>query len=62
MPDSKFTSGVPDPLTLTETEALAQAGQPAVDPTLQVRFLQILAEKVVESLRTQSRCAPPSSN
>jgi len=61
MSDPETTSDIPDPLTLVETEAVSQRDRPAVDPTLQIRFLQILAEKVVESLRTSSESQLPSS-
>ena len=62
MSDPESTSDIPDPLTLVETEAVSQSDRPAVDSALQIRFLQILAEKVVESLRASPEAQPPSSD
>jgi len=58
---SESPSDIPDLSTLVKSEEKSQADRLIVDPTLQIRLLQILADKVVESLRKSSE-PPPSSN
>lgn len=51
-----------DPLAPVESGATLETDQPAVDPSLQVRFLQILASQVVEALRESPHAEPLPSN
>ncbi len=54
MPDLKPPSHCRTDKELVETGCTSSTGPPQGDPSPQVRFLQILADKVVESLRTAS--------